>query len=71
MPTLGERIKQIRKEENISQQKLANVLKITPRQLRRYENNEFEPNLETLKSLADYFNISLDYLVGRSNNRKN
>ncbi len=61
-----ERLKQLREEHKFTQQDLAEHLHISIRQYRRYEKGDYEPNLETLIKLADYFSVSLDYLVGRS-----
>lgn len=68
--TFGKRLKELRKENKLSQKELANHFEISDRQLRRYESDEFEPNLNTLVGFADYFDVSLDYLVGRSDNPK-
>lgn len=60
------RIKELRKKHKVSQKKLADLLGISTRAWRFYESGEREPNISGLISLADYFNVSLDYLVGRS-----
>lgn len=61
------RLKELRQHNKISQQELADLLGITTRALRFYESGDREPNLSGLISLADFFHVSLDYLVGRSN----
>ena len=63
---LGERLKELRLSHNLKQSDIANVLEISTRGYRHYELSEREPNLTTLVFLADYFNVSLDYLVGRT-----
>lgn len=65
MPSFGQRLKELREHKNVSQKELSEHIQVSTRQLRRYENDDFEPNLSTLKALADYFGVSLDYLVGR------
>ncbi|WP_078392851.1 helix-turn-helix domain-containing protein [Shouchella patagoniensis] len=63
------RLKQLREEHNFTQQDLAEHLLISIRQYRRYEKGDYEPNIETLIKLANYFNVSLDYLLGRSEDK--
>ena len=60
------RLKKLRKERNISQLKLALDLNMNQNTISRYENMEREADYETLIKIADYFNVSLDYLLGRS-----
>lgn len=75
MSNLGTRLKAYRKSRNMTLEQLANVLnknnpnlKITKGRLSRWENDKEEPKLSSLKILADYFNVSLDYLIGLSKN---
>lgn len=68
MPTFGERIKQIRIEKNILQKNTAEFLGLNVRTYQYYETGKLEPNLTTISKLADYFDVSIDYLVGRSDN---
>ena len=60
------RLKKLRKEKNISQLKLALDLNMNQNTISRYENLEREADYETLVALADYFNVSIDYLLGRT-----
>ena len=60
------RLKKLRKERNISQLKLALDLNMNQNAVSRYENMEREADYETLVKFADYFNVSLDYLFGRT-----
>ena len=62
---LKEKLKEIRKQHNLTQQKVAEHLGITQSTYAYYETGRNEPDLETLKKLADLYNCSLDYLVGR------
>ena len=59
------RLKELRKKRNISQLKLALDLNMNQNTISRYENLEREADYETLVRFADYFNVSLDYLLGR------
>ena len=63
------RLKSLRKESKHSQTETANAIGVTLKQIQRYERGESEPTLSKLIALADYFNVSLDYLVGRSDVR--
>jgi len=63
---LSNRLKELRQQSNASQQELADLLGVSTRAWRFYESGDREPNIAGLISLADYFNVSLDYLVGRS-----
>lgn len=59
------RLKELRKEKNLTQSEIANKLFITQNGYSSYENERTEPSVETLCKLADFYNVSLDYLVGR------
>lgn len=63
------RLRELRKERNVTQQELADDMLVTQRILARYESGEREPRLPMVFDLADYFNVSIDYLVGRSDVR--
>ena len=56
-------------ERNISQLKLALDLNMNQNTISRYENLEREADYETLIKFADYFGVSLDYLLGRKDNK--
>ena len=60
------RLKALRKSRNISQLKLALDLNMNQNTISRYENREREADYETLVRFADYFDVSLDYLLGRT-----
>jgi MerR family transcriptional regulator, light-induced transcriptional regulator len=64
--TFGSRLRYLRKSKMISQQELAGMLDITQTSIANYENNARFPNDTTLIKLADYFQVSLDYLLGRT-----
>ena len=64
------RLKELRKAKGISQQKLATDLNANQNTISRYENGEREPGIVELIKIADYFHVSIDYLVGRSNDPK-
>ena len=62
--TVADRLKIIREDRNKTKEQVANYLEIQLRAYQRYETGERLPDLEKLKSLARYFDCTLDYLVG-------
>ncbi len=62
------RLKEIRKTKGISQLKMAMDLNTNQNTISRYETGEREPGINELIKIADYFNISVDYLLGRTDN---
>ena len=60
------RLKELRKRKKISQLKLAMDLGMNQNSISRYENLERQADYETLIKFADYFNVSIDYLLGRT-----
>lgn len=63
-------LKKLRKEFGISQQRLADAIGISQPSINKYENHNIEPEIEILKRLADYFNTSIDYIVGYTEIRR-
>ena len=59
------KLKEIRKAKGIGQDKVAEDLGISLRSYQNYEYGAREPNLEMLNKLADYFGVTVDYLLGR------
>lgn len=66
----AKRLKSLREEKNIKQVELAKSLKMTSATLSQYEKGIREPNNETLIKLAEYFDVSVDYLLGLTIVRK-
>ena len=64
------RLKHLRKTRKISQLRLALDLNMNQNTISRYENMEREADYETLIKFADYFHVSLDYLLGRADKEK-
>lgn len=62
------RLKEIRKSKGISQLKMALDLNTNQNTISRYETGEREPGISELIKIADYFNVSIDYLLERTNN---
>ena len=63
------RLKRLRKERKISQLKLALDLNMNQNTISRYENLERQADYETLIRFADYFDVSVDYLLGRTDEK--
>lgn len=59
-------LKKLRKNENLTQDQLASKIGITRDTLANYETGRREPDFTTLKNIASYFDVSTDYLLGRS-----
>lgn len=66
----SERLSALRKEKNISLKELGCILGVTDESVRLLEKSKRSPSFEILCALADYFEVSIDYLVGRSNDPK-
>lgn len=64
------RLKELRKNRNISQVRLALDLNMNQNSISRYETGEREADYQTLIKIADYFHVSIDYLLGRTENPK-
>lgn len=64
-----ERLRELRKENKKTQAQMASRLGITQQAYATYENDKAQPPLDIAKKLADYFGVSVDYLLGRTNNK--
>jgi len=69
MSTFGSRLKELRLENNMTQEQLGKLLKKSKNNISQYERDIRQADDETKKIIADYFNVSIDYLVGYSDNR--
>ena len=69
MDTLGRRLKQLREENGFTLEYVATRLNTTKTSIARYEKNDREPKSEMISALADFYNVSTDYLLGRTNER--
>ena len=68
MKKLGNRLKILREGTGLSQAKFAEVIGSTQSSINRYENGQATPSVELLRRYADYFDVSLDYLLARTDN---
>jgi transcriptional regulator with XRE-family HTH domain len=65
---LGERLKKLRIDKKLTQEQLGEKINVTKVSISGYENGNRSPDTETLQRLANYFNVSTDYLLGRTDN---
>ena len=63
-------LKQLRSQRGISQQQLATILGLSQQSINKYENHNIEPDIETLRRIADYCETSVDYIVGHTDIRR-
>ena len=64
MKTIGNRIKELRKEKNLTQKQLSTAINIAQSSISEWEKNSYEPTATAIKILAIYFDVSADYLLG-------
>ena len=73
MVKIEERLRELRKEKKVTQQNMADYLGIKVRSYQyyeqSYESGGHRPDYETLIALADYFDVTTDYLLGRTDRR--
>lgn len=69
MATLAERIKELRTEKDLTQEGFGKIFGIVKSTVSLYESNKSTPDDEIKKKIAEYFNVSLDYLMGASDIR--
>jgi transcriptional regulator with XRE-family HTH domain len=63
------RLKSLREEKKLSQEELSQLINISRSTLSMYEINRRQPDPETLQKIADFFDVSVDYLLGRTDKR--
>ncbi len=65
-----ENLRALRENAGISQKQLADAIGVSQQSINKYENHNIEPDIETMIRIADYFDTSVDYLIGHSNVRR-
>ena len=63
--TFGDKLSALRREQNYTQEQLADLLGVSRQSVSKWESGQSTPDLEKLVQLADYFQVSTDYLLGR------
>lgn len=71
MSRFSDRLRYLRLQEDLSQSELAEKVGISKSSINMYERGEREPGIEMLESIADYFNVDMGYLLGRSDDPTN
>lgn len=67
--TLGKRLEKLRVEKNLTIVELAEIFHVSKSTISAYENDARKPNLEILLELADFYGVTVDYLLGKSDDR--
>nr|WP_300128056.1 helix-turn-helix transcriptional regulator [uncultured Butyricicoccus sp.] len=62
---LGEKLRELRKQNSVTQAKLANYLNLDASSVAKYESGKVTPSPDILLKIAQYFNVSVDYLLGK------
>ena len=63
-------LKKLREDASISQKALADAIGVSQQSVNKYENHNIEPDIETLIRIADFFETSVDYLIGHTTVRR-
>lgn len=63
-------LRKLREEKGVTQKQLADVISVSQQSINKYENHNIEPDIDTLIKMADYFETSVDYIVGHSKIRR-
>lgn len=66
---IGDKIKELREKRDLTQDQLASILDLSRSTIGMYERDERQPGYELLIKIADYFNVTTDYLLGRTENK--
>lgn len=66
---LGERLSMLRKERNLTMKEIGSIIGVTDGAWNKYEKNRAEPSIENIIKIANYFDVSLDFLLGKTNLR--
>lgn len=71
MPQFHDRLKTLREEHHFSQLKLSQELLVSQQTIAKWESGKTTPNPEMIKRISDFFNVTTDYLLGRTDQTKN
>ena len=63
-------LKKLRSQDEINQSQLAQAIGVSRSAVGMYESGKREPDFETMEAIADYFNVTMDYLLGKTTNSK-
>jgi transcriptional regulator with XRE-family HTH domain len=65
MSTFGERLRSLRNGRGLTQKDFGKLFQLSESAIGMYERNQREPSLELVRRIADYFEVSIDYILGR------
>lgn len=68
MEIVSQRLRALRESVGLSQNKLAGMIGVRQSSINRYENGQSVPSIQTFRWYADYFDVSMDYIFGRTEN---
>ena len=68
--TFAMRLKKLREQKRLNQTELANLLKVSNGSISKWERGDRQPDYATLENIADTFNVTIDYLLGRSDSKQ-
>lgn len=68
--TFAMRLKKLREQKRLNQTELANLLKVSNGSISKWERGDRQTDYETLEKIADTFNVTIDYLLGRSDSKQ-
>lgn len=71
MTVFSKRLQMLREKQHKSRRVLSELCGLPSDAIRRYERNEAEPTVRSLELIADYFGVSIDYLIGRTDDPRN
>lgn len=66
--TLGDNLRNLRETNGLTQKQMAEILSVSKSNVSKYESDDVEPNINTLKQYASYFNVTTDVLLGLNSN---
>ena len=64
--SFGKRLRNLRENKGLTQEELGKIINQKKSNISKYENERLQPSMETINSFAEYFNVSIDYLFGRT-----
>ena len=67
MGSFSEKLRQLRFEKGLTQYEMAKAIGVAKSTISQYETGNREPDFKTLENIADFFNVNVDYLLGRTN----
>ena len=67
MDVFPQRLRELREQRHKSRKTVSELCGLHPDAIRRYERGESKPDMDSLGAIADYFRVSVDYLMGRTN----